>query len=51
MAPRRSALPPSLYAAAIFGFIFLPVVVLVLFSLQGDVIPDSALQRPVAALV
>ena len=35
----------------LYGFIFLPVAVLVLFSFQGTLFPDPALQRPVAALV
>ena len=37
--------------AAVYGFIFLPVVVLGLFSLQATSFPDSALHRSFAALV
>ena len=35
----------------LYGFIFLPVAVLVLFSFQGTLFPDPALQRAEPALV
>ena len=40
-----------LYAALLYGFIFLPVAVLVLFSFQGTLFPDAAVQRAQPALV
>ena len=41
----------SLYAAAVFGFIFLPVADTGPVFAAGDVLPDPTLHRPVAALV
>lgn len=37
--PRPLTLLASAYAVAIFGFIFLPVIVLALFSLQASSLP------------
>ena len=44
--PRASSLAAAIYAAAIYGFIFLPVVVLAVFSLQGSQIPVPPFNGP-----
>ena len=46
MAPRPLTLVAIAYAIAIFGFIFLPVIVLVLFSLQGSSLPIPPFNGP-----
>ena len=46
MAPPSSALSPSPMPLAIYGFIFLPVVVLVLFSLQATAFPIPPFTGP-----
>jgi spermidine/putrescine transport system permease protein len=44
--PRPLTLVAIAYAVAIFGFIFLPVIVLVLFSLQGSSLPIPPFNGP-----
>ncbi len=46
MPSRNSCIAASLYAALIYGFIFLPVAVLVLFSFQGSFIPVPPFNGP-----
>ena len=41
-----SASPPGIYALAVYAFIFLPVVVLVLFSLQSTSFPIPPFTGP-----
>ena len=41
----------TLYAAALYGFIFLPVAVLVLFSFQGSLFPIPPFNGPSLAVV
>lgn len=44
--PRVSTFAAIFYAAAIYGFIFLPVIVLAIFSLQGSQIPVPPFNGP-----
>lgn len=44
--PRLSAIAASLYAAAIYVFIFLPVIMLALYSLQGSQVPVPPFNGP-----
>ena len=51
MTRARRASSPAFYALLIYAFIFLPVVVLVLFSFQGRRFPIPPFNGPVVALV